>query len=187
MNLVDTETIVQAFKPLIDPIIQTQNELLVRTAPKKTKLSENASSIHSQARNEHFKCYQLDRDVFTNNYLKSYNDNLKSNLIRTQLLRYLVAVRRNLVNNQKDEKKFVEPSMNLLLNRITTFLKFRSVIIDERDYHLVLENRNCVTEIKGSADRTIKLESCDCHILTVEDKAIVKHSQTRIKHKSSLI
>ena len=172
--LVDTTTIVQAVAPLIEPMQTQIVELLARTAPKRIQCIENASSIHSEARKRHFNCYQLDRDAFTNNYLKSYRDQSKSNFIRRELVRYLVVIRRHLLKNNKDEKRFVQPSMNQLLTRIKCVLNCRSVIIDERHYELVLENKEFVTKITGLADHTIKLESCDSHIITVEDKAIGK-------------
>jgi hypothetical protein len=110
--------------------------------------------------------------MFTTNYLKTFQNVSKSKLVLKAVIQYALEIRCCLINKLFDEKKFVQPKMGVLLEKIKTLLSCKTNVKDERRYTLRLENTESITIIDGFSDHTIKIASCDAHVLAVEDKAV---------------
>jgi hypothetical protein len=84
-------------------------------------------------------------------------------------------MRDKLSRGEVDEKEFVQPeiSNNFWKNTRDCLHYNNSVeLVNERPYDIVVEDDEDRNEVNGITDHTIKIKSCDFHVLTIEDKRI---------------
>jgi hypothetical protein len=165
-------------RQVVEDFVKQQTEvnlkLLENTKPRKSTHLCAASRISADVRRRHFRCTKVDLIVELER-LSSYLDENISSRIYFEILRYSGVMRDKLSRGEVDEKEFVQPeiSNNFWKNTRDCLHYNNSVeLVNERSYDIVVEDDEDRNEVNGITDHTIKISSCDFHVLTIEDKRI---------------
>jgi hypothetical protein len=148
--------------------------LIEYTEPRKTTIKCNASKICTEVQLRHFSSAQVDLFVELDR-LNSYGSAETTEIFCNEVVRYSSVMMKRLTRGEVGEIKFVQPEIKgpFWCNTKECLMCCANVeLMNERPYKIVVENADGRSEITGKTDHTIKMLSCDFHILTFEDKQL---------------
>jgi hypothetical protein len=146
--------------------------LLEYTKPTKTKRDCAASRMPSTVRDKYFKCAKVDLLVELDR-LRTYGSADKTEKLFNEVFRYSTVMQERFTRGEREEKKYVQTEIKdvfWLNTRTVLYCDAAVELCNERGFTVVMEDEDDRSTITGLTDHTIKMRTCDFHVLTIEDK-----------------
>jgi hypothetical protein len=158
----------------MEKLVTDMKRLIEYTELRKTTIKCNASTICTEVQLRHFKSAQVDLFVELDR-LNCYGSAETTEIFCKEVVRYSSVMMDRLTRGEVSEIQFVQPEIKgpFWCNTKECLMCCANVeLTNERPYKIVVENDDGRSEITGKTDHTIKMLSCDFHILTFEDKQL---------------